>query len=105
MIVAIILFIFGESSVKGFATMLIISIIVTFLVMVYLNRYILSRFVRSEKFENNKEEIFKIKQILNVSPQETAIAPNLTVKENLEFMAGVYQISNKEKKIDNCTYK
>ena len=47
-----------------------------------------------------KKDIFKIKEILNVSPQETAIAPNLTVKENLEFMAGVYQISNKEKKID-----
>ena len=33
MIVAVILFIFGESSVKGFATMLIISIIVTVLIM------------------------------------------------------------------------
>ncbi len=42
----------------------------------------------------------KIKEILNVSPQETAIAPNLSVKENLEFMAGVYQISNKKEKID-----
>jgi ABC-2 type transport system ATP-binding protein len=42
----------------------------------------------------------QIKEILNVSPQETAIAPNLSVRENLEFMAGVYQISNKEEKID-----
>ena len=42
----------------------------------------------------------KIKEILNVSPQETAIAPNLSVKENLEFMAGVYQIPDKEEKID-----
>ena len=42
----------------------------------------------------------EIKEILNVSPQETAIAPNLSVKENLEFMAGVYQISNKEEKIN-----
>ncbi len=41
----------------------------------------------------------KIKEILNVSPQETAIAPNLSVKENLEFMAGVYQIKNKEEKL------
>ncbi|MBR4002659.1 MAG: ABC transporter ATP-binding protein [Clostridia bacterium] len=41
----------------------------------------------------------KIKEILNVSPQETAIAPNLTVKENLDFMAGVYQIPNREEKI------
>lgn len=41
----------------------------------------------------------KVKEILNVSPQETAIAPNLSVRENLEFMAGVYQIKNKEEKI------
>ncbi len=47
-----------------------------------------------------KKDVFKIKEILNVSPQETAIAPNLTVKENLEFMAGVYQIKNKESKIN-----
>ena len=47
-----------------------------------------------------KKDIFKIKEILNISPQETAIAPNLTVKENLEFMAGVYQIKDKDKKID-----
>ena len=36
----------------------------------------------------------EIREILNISPQETAIAPNLSVKENLEFMTGVYQISN-----------
>ena len=42
----------------------------------------------------------KIKEIVNVSPQETAIAPNLTVKENLDFMAGVYKIKNKNEKID-----
>ena len=54
------------------------------------------------KIENMdmKKDLFKIKEILNISPQETAVAPNLTVKENLEFMAGVYQISNKEKKIN-----
>ena len=49
---------------------------------------------------NMKKNILKIKEILNVSPQETAIAPNLTVKENLEFMAGVYQIKDKDKKIN-----
>lgn len=42
----------------------------------------------------------KIKEILNVSPQETAIAPNLSVKENLEFMAGVYQIPNEKQRIN-----
>ena len=44
-----------------------------------------------------------LKEILNISPQETAIAPNLTVKENLEFMAGVYQIKDKEQKINELT--
>ena len=39
-----------------------------------------------------RKEPNKIKEILNISPQETAIAPNLTVRENLEFIAGVYQI-------------
>ena len=42
----------------------------------------------------------KIKEILNVSPQETAIAQNLSVLENLKFMAGVYQIPKKQEKID-----
>ncbi|MEG6566344.1 ABC transporter ATP-binding protein [Thermoanaerobacterium saccharolyticum] len=32
----------------------------------------------------------KVKELVNVSPQETAIAPNLTVRENLEFIAGIY---------------
>lgn len=41
----------------------------------------------------------KIKEIINISPQETAIASNLTVLENLYFMAGIYQIPNKEDKI------
>ncbi len=31
-----------------------------------------------------------IKQTLSVSPQESAVAPNLTVRENLELMAGIY---------------
>ena len=41
-----------------------------------------------------------IRKNINVSPQETAIAPNLTVLENLDFMAGVYGIKNKKDRID-----
>ena len=51
------------------------------------------------KGENLKENPNKIKRIMNLSPQETAIAPNLTVKENLLFMAGVYQIKDKTLKV------
>jgi ABC-2 type transport system ATP-binding protein len=32
----------------------------------------------------------QVKENIGVSPQETAIAPNLTVRENLELIAGVY---------------
>ena len=49
---------------------------------------------------NIDKESQKIKEIINVSPQETAIAPNLTVLENLNFMAGIYKIKNKKEKID-----
>lgn len=31
-----------------------------------------------------------VKSMIGVSPQETAVAPNLTVKENLELMCGVH---------------
>ena len=42
-----------------------------------------------------------IRNKINVSPQETAVAMNLTVYENLDFMANVYQVENKKDKIDN----
>ncbi len=31
-----------------------------------------------------------VKRLISVSPQETAVAPNLSVRENLELMAGIY---------------
>ena len=37
-----------------------------------------------------------IKRIIGVSPQETAIAPNLSVKENLELMCGIHGFSNEK---------
>lgn len=39
----------------------------------------------------------EVKRIIGVSPQETAVAPNLTVKENLELMCGVHGFSKKKK--------
>ena len=40
----------------------------------------------------------KVKQIINVSPQESAAALNLTVRENLEFIAQIYGYSAVEAK-------
>lgn len=47
---------------------------------------------------NLKKETNKIKQLINVSFQEVGLAPNLTVRENLEFFCDLYQI-NKNTKI------
>ena len=35
-------------------------------------------------------ELTEVKKLVNISPQETSVAPNLTVRENLEFIAGIY---------------
>ncbi len=40
-----------------------------------------------------------VKQIIGVSPQETAVAQNLTVKENLELMAGIYGADKSEARV------
>lgn len=44
------------------------------------------------------EESTEVKTLIAVSPQETAVAPNLTVQENLELMAGVHGFSREKTK-------
>lgn len=51
-IAALVLFIFGESSVKGFATMLMLTIFVTALAMILLNRFIMNNLINNGFFEN-----------------------------------------------------
>ncbi|MCA1031880.1 protein translocase subunit SecDF [Bacillus timonensis] len=58
---ATVLFIFGTSSVKGFATMLIISILVSFLTAVYGSRLLLGLWVNS-RFLDKKPEFFGVKR-------------------------------------------
>ena len=66
LIAGIVLYLFGESSVKGFATMLIITIFVTVFTTVILYRVIQGMFVKSKVFVG-KEKLFvgKIKDIHN----------------------------------------
>ena len=47
--------------------------------------------INGHKHENAHQEI---KSIINLSPQETAVANNLTTLENLEFIANLYAIPN-----------
>ncbi len=51
-LVAIIMFWLGESSVKGFATMLIINIIVTMVTMVGITRILMKMFIKTKYFDN-----------------------------------------------------
>ena len=58
--------------------------------------------VNGKSILTNSEET---KRIIAVSPQETAIAPGLTVKENLELIAGVHGFDKQKraKKINELT--
>lgn len=77
LIVAIVLFIFGESSIKGFATMLMITIFATMFIMVFINRKILKAFVNTEffdkkpntfiRYEKKNHKEFKKKKINSIN--------------------------------------
>ncbi len=71
-IIAVILFIFGQSSIKGFATMLLINIILTVIIMVFLNKYIVALFAKTDCFNKHpnlfiglsKKKITKSKELI-----------------------------------------
>ena len=72
LLVAVIMFIFGESSIKGFATMLIITVVITMFTMVWLTRLLLKLFVKTNYF-NDKTNLFinvKSSDIPDVSKNE-----------------------------------
>ncbi len=52
-IAAAVLFFFGESSVKGFATMLLLGILMIFVTAVFLSRFLLSLLVSSNIFQKS----------------------------------------------------
>lgn len=52
-------------------------------------------FIMGKSIVSSSEEA---KQLLNVSPQETAVAAKLSVRENLEFIAEIYGFSKAESK-------
>ena len=71
-IVAIIMFIYGESSIKGFSTMLIITVIITMLTMVFLTRFLLKLFVNTGYFDDKRKLFININKddIPDVSKNE-----------------------------------
>lgn len=76
LIAAGVLFIFGTSSVKGFATLLIVSILLSFLTSVFISRFLLGLWVKS-RFLNKRYAWFglkpsQIRDIRDSSPVETS---------------------------------
>ena len=85
LIVALIMFYFGESSIKGFATMLIITVIVTMFTMVLLTRVMLKLFTKGGYF-NDKTGLFinvNKKNIPDVSKNEK---PSKRIFDNVNFL-------------------
>lgn len=82
-IVAVIMFVLGESSIKGFATMLIITVLVTMFTMVFLTRLLLKKFVKTDYFNDKVRLFINVKQedIPDVSKNEEA-KPNKFSKVN-----------------------
>ena len=71
MLAAAVLFIFGTSSVKGFATMLIVSILVSFLTAVFGTRMLLGLWVNSGFLKNRKTWFgVKKKDIRDIAAKE-----------------------------------
>lgn len=78
-IAAAVLFFFGESSVKGFATMLLLGILMIFVTAVFLSRFLLSLLVSSNIFKNqywlfgvNKNKRHNINEGIDVHDLKTS---------------------------------
>lgn len=77
LLVSIIMFIFGESSIKGFATMQIITVAIIMVIMVGLNRLLLKLFIKTNYF-NDKTKLF-----INVKPENI---PDVSKNEEVKVV-------------------
>ncbi len=77
LLVSIIMFIFGESSIKGFATMQIITVAIIMVTMVGLNRLLLRLFIKTNYF-NDKTKLF-----INVKPEDI---PDVSKNEEVKVV-------------------
>lgn len=73
MLAGIVLFIFGTSSVKGFATMLILSILTSFITAVFLSRFLLGLLVESRWLDRKKAGLECAKKTSWTSARQTKI--------------------------------
>ncbi|WP_372907564.1 protein translocase subunit SecDF [Salinicoccus roseus] len=77
LVAGVVLFAFGTSSVKGFATMLLLSILMSFITAVFLTRFLLSMLIKSGFF-NNRLGWFGVKEESRYSINEGKDIEDLT---------------------------
>lgn len=77
LVAGVVLFAFGTSSVKGFATMLLLSILMSFITAVFLTRLLLSMLIKSGFF-NNRLGWFGVKEEIRYSINEGKDIEDLT---------------------------
>ncbi|KAA6448774.1 protein translocase subunit SecDF [Bacillus swezeyi] len=76
MLAGIVLFVFGTSSVRGFATMLILSILTSFITAVFLSRFLLGLLVESRWLDRKKGWFgVRRKDILDISKTDENTEP------------------------------
>ncbi|MGM7720998.1 protein translocase subunit SecDF [Metabacillus sp. Hm71] len=81
-----VLFFFGTSSVKGFATMLILSIVVSFITAVFLSRILLGLLVES-RWLDKKKSYFGVKKADILSIEKTDDHPTAPTNfDNVNFL-------------------
>lgn len=86
LIAAIVLYVYGESSIKGFATMLIVSILLSFITNVYLSRFLLGFLVHSRLFDG-KFRLFGVKPSEIHELKEGLETTDLTTKfDKIDFV-------------------
>lgn len=95
LLAGVVLFIYGTSSVKGFATGIIISILVSFITNVYLSRWLLGLWVNSNWLKNKpgwfgvkKSEMYKLTDNMDTLDLPTKFDKIDFVKHRKKFFIG-----------------
>ncbi|WP_223702873.1 protein translocase subunit SecDF [Sutcliffiella deserti] len=86
LLAATVMFVYGTSSVQGFATMLIVSILLSFLTAVFGTRMLLGLWV-SSRYMNNKPHLFGVKkeEVLDINQTDEFTEPP-NKYENVDFV-------------------
>ena len=92
LIIALVLFAFGESSVKGFATMLIINLLMTMFIIILINRSIMKLFVNTGFFDNKERAFVNYNKDKKVKERKFNFASNYLkrfILPGLIFILGI----------------